>query len=146
MDERRRVLIVDDDETIRCFLIDLLADEGYETRAAANGAEGLDILRAWSPDAILLDLLMPVMDGWSFREAQRVLPGAAEVPVIVLSAGRDLGDGFAAFAPAACLAKPFDIVPLLETLERLTCAPVATTGAATQALSGAVLSADTQLD
>lgn len=146
MDERRRVLIVDDDETIRGFLIDLLADEGYETRVACNGAEGLEILHGWRPDAIMLDLMMPVMDGWSFRAAQRALPGAADVPVIVLSAGRDLADSVTDFAPAACLAKPFDLVPLLDTLERLTGAPMAAGPAHSPASGGAVLAADAQLD
>ena len=56
MAERRRVLIVDDDETIRGFLVEVLADEGYETRVATRGAVGLDIRRGWHPDAILLDV------------------------------------------------------------------------------------------
>lgn len=145
MDEPRRVLIVDDDETIRGFLTELLTDEGYETRVATNGAEGLELLRGWCPDAIMLDMMMPVLDGWSFREAQLALPGAAEVPVIVLSASRDLGDGVAAFAPAACVPKPFDLAPLLDTLERLTSSPRSASVAPSLASGGANLAADAQL-
>lgn len=63
MAERRRVLIVDDDETIRGFLTDFLIDAGYETHAACNEAEGLEILRECRPDTIMLDVMMPVMDG-----------------------------------------------------------------------------------
>ena len=145
MDERRRVLIVDDDETIRGFLIELLADEGYESRVASNGAEGLQILRDWRPDAIMLDVMMPVMDGWTFRQAQRALPGAAAVPVIVLSASRDLDASCDDLAPDAILARPFDLAPLLDTLERLIAAPVDSTGIA-RGSGGVLLVADVHLD
>src|SRR5207249_1817499 len=61
-----RVLVVEDEAAIRGALIEALADEGYDTVAAANGAIALDVVREAPPDVIILDLMMPVMDGWQF--------------------------------------------------------------------------------
>ncbi len=81
-----RVLIVEDDVDIRETLGELLASAGYETSSAANGLEGLTAARRAPPDLIVLDLMMPVMDGWQFRSAQRNDPSLAAIPVIVISA------------------------------------------------------------
>jgi CheY-like chemotaxis protein len=117
----RRVLVVDDDPGIRAFLIGALEDEGYEVRPAADGREALAILRApWLPDAIVLDLYMPEMDGWAFRTAQLALPGpAAQVPVLVISASRNIGPRTADLRAAAVLEKPFELDDLLERLARI---------------------------
>ena len=118
---RPRVLVVEDDAPTREFLEDALALEGYRVRAAPDGAAGLAVLRAWRPDAIVLDLVMPHVDGRAFRAAQRALP-AADVPVLLISAtwareleriARDLG-------AAAWLAKPFGVDDLLAAVGRLT--------------------------
>src|SRR5512142_2938239 len=82
----RRVLIVEDDVDIRETLGELLATAGYETAGAANGLDGLAAARRAPPDLIVLDLMMPVMDGWEFRSAQRRDPALASIPVIVISA------------------------------------------------------------
>src|SRR5438105_3128734 len=84
------ILVVEDDPMIREVLAGLLVDEGYEVDEAAHGLEGLERLRACRPDLIVLDLMMPVMDGWNFRDRQRQLADCADVPVVVLSAVRDL--------------------------------------------------------
>jgi CheY-like chemotaxis protein len=85
-----RVLIVEDDAQIAAVLGETLRDEGYEVRRASNGQEGLAILGQWTPDTIILDLMMPVMDGKTFRAEQRRLPEPlAGLPVIVLSGARD---------------------------------------------------------
>lgn len=116
-----RVLVVDDDHAIRGFLAEALLDEGFEVRAAASGTEALSALRkGWRPDLILLDLMMPDMDGWSFRRAQRSLArGMAEVPVVVLSAARNLGQAAGEIEPKAVFAKPFDLDALLATVDSL---------------------------
>ena len=119
-DRGRRVLVVDDDPSIQGFLAEALADEGYGVRTAANGREALAILREWRPDLILLDLMMPEMDGWAFRGEQRAMPGVADVPVIVLSATRDLDAKTRDLEPAQVFSKPFDLEALLGTIERLT--------------------------
>jgi len=121
MPEReRRILVVDDDPSIQGFLAEALADEGYGVRTAANGREALAVLRAWRPDLILLDLMMPEVDGWAFRAEQRLMPGVADVPVIVLSAARDLDARTRELEPAQVFSKPFDLEALLGTIERLT--------------------------
>jgi two-component system response regulator MprA len=117
---RRRVLVVDDDASIQGFLAEALADEGYEVRTAGNGRQALAVLRGWRPDLILLDLMMPEMDGWTFRAEQRGLPDLGSVPVIVLSATRDLAAKVAGLAAAEVFAKPFDLDRLLTTIDRLT--------------------------
>jgi CheY-like chemotaxis protein len=121
MPEReRRVLVVDDDASIQGFLAEALADEGYEVRTAGNGREALAILNLWRPDLILLDLMMPEMDGWVFRAEQRAMPGVGDVPVIVLSATRDLMARVRELTPVQVFAKPFDLEELLGTIEQAT--------------------------
>lgn len=107
------VLIVEDDDDLRDMMAQLLSLEGFQTASAANGREALDYLQNGSvPDLILLDLMMPVMDGWEFRRQQRADPVFAGVPVIVLSA---LDQARAAdVGAAAVLKKPLDVDRLLE--------------------------------
>lgn len=81
------VLIVEDDEDLREMMAQLLTLEGYQAAAVANGREALQYLQdSEKPQVILLDLMMPVMDGWEFRRQQQADPALAPVPVIVLSA------------------------------------------------------------
>ena len=78
-----RVLIVDDDRDIREALGEILADDGFAVEAAWNGETALDRLEAgFRPDVIILDLMMPVMDGLTFRELQRKHPALANIPVV----------------------------------------------------------------
>jgi len=107
------VLIVEDDEDLRDMMAQMLTIEGFDATAVANGREALDYLRrAIKPHVILLDLMMPVMDGWEFRRRQQADPELAPVPVIVLSA---LDRSRAAPVDAiAFLKKPLDFDRLLE--------------------------------
>jgi len=106
------VLIVEDDEDLREMMAQLLTLEGFQTATVANGREALEYLhQASKPDVILLDLMMPVMDGWEFRRQQQADPAIAPVPVIVLSA---LDQGRASNLEAtAFLKKPLDFDRLL---------------------------------
>jgi CheY-like chemotaxis protein len=79
VDGNGRVLVVDDDELIRDTLATALADEGYAVRVAADGRAALDSLHEWRPDLIVLDLMMPEMDGYAFRAAQRAEANAADI-------------------------------------------------------------------
>ncbi|MBI3181479.1 MAG: response regulator [Myxococcales bacterium] len=80
------VLVVDDDASHRTLLCDLLQEMGYSTIEAGNGKEALELLERELPLAVLLDLRMPVMSGWSLLKALRKMPRARELPVIIISA------------------------------------------------------------
>jgi CheY-like chemotaxis protein len=111
------ILIVDDDTDVREVLGELLADEGYETRMCPNGRAALDMLRGGArPRLILLDLMMPVMDGWQFRAEQLRDAALRNIPVVVMTASRginreDLGD-------AEVLQKPVGLGDILEAVAR----------------------------
>lgn len=81
-----RVLIVDDDDDVRESFTLLLADEGFEIAEASNGAQAMRAIEAAPPDVILLDLMMPVMNGWKLWEWLRASPATAHIPVVVLTA------------------------------------------------------------
>ena len=84
------VLVVDDDAEIRQALAELLEDEDYGVRLAANGKEALELVSSGlRPDVILLDVMMPVMDGWHFLSARLKYPELVEVPIIIISAGQE---------------------------------------------------------
>ena len=106
------LLVIDDEPQIRTLLKATLTRAGYAVVEAANGREALEYLQeAQTPEVILLDLMMPVMDGWEFRRRQQADPALARVPVIVLSAldpSRAAGVDAAAF-----LKKPLDFDHLL---------------------------------
>jgi CheY-like chemotaxis protein len=118
-EDNRRVLVVDDDALIRDTLATALSDEGYSVRVARDGRVALDTLNQWRPDLIVLDLMMPVMDGPAFRAAQSAEATTAAIPVIVLSAAHNLHRQTKDLGAAAVFAKPFDLVALLDAIERL---------------------------
>ncbi len=109
-------MLVEDDDGIRETMASLLEDEGYEVAQACNGAEGLARARAVAdPCLILLDLWMPVMNGWQMMEELRQDPRLRAVPVVVISAAGDLQPPPGA---AAFLKKPVRLEVLLDTVER----------------------------
>jgi DNA-binding response OmpR family regulator len=118
-DGNGRVLVVDDDALIRDTLATALGDEGYAVRVASDGRAALDTLSCWQPDVIVLDLMMPVMDGRAFRAAQRTSNEVAHIPVIVLSAAHEVHTRAAGLDAAAVFPKPFDLTELLDVVERL---------------------------
>jgi len=112
------VLIVEDDHDLREMMAQLLTLEGFRAATVANGREALEYLHTMArPEVILLDLMMPVMDGWEFRSRLKADPDLAGVPVIVLSA---LDQTRAAMVDAeAYLKKPLDFDRLLELVRAL---------------------------
>jgi CheY-like chemotaxis protein len=113
----RTLLLVEDDPSVRESLSDLLQMEGYQVVEARHGGEALEALRAGlHPCVILLDLMMPIMNGWEFRAAQSGDPEIAAIPVIVLSATRNLREALPPVRPAAFLSKPVEYDTLLATL------------------------------
>jgi CheY-like chemotaxis protein len=114
------VFVVEDDVDVRDALTQVLELEGFRVRAAANGREAMDRMRGTPlPSVILLDLMMPVMDGWQFRAEQMRDPRLAKIPVIIISADHSQSDK-AALSAAAFLRKPIDVERLLALL-RLYC-------------------------
>lgn len=113
-----QVLVVDDDPDIVEALIEVLEDHGFSAQAASNGADALDKLRASAelPRVILLDLMMPVMDGYGFRAAQQADERIAAIPVIVLSAHANVEQAAEQMNAAGCLRKPVQLQTLLATV------------------------------
>lgn len=117
---KKRVLVIEDDRDIREALAAILLGEGYDAGQASNGAEALALLsRDPLPDVILLDLTMPVMDGWKFREEQRKDPRLSEIPVMVLSADGRVADKAARLQASAHMSKPIELTAFLAMVERL---------------------------
>lgn len=115
-----QVLVVDDDAPIRDFVKATLEGEGYGVVTAENGSVALKLLsggRPYQPNIILLDMRMPLVDGWQFAEAYRELPGK-KVPIIVLTAATDPAKFAAQIKADNYLAKPFDLLDLLEMVEQ----------------------------
>ncbi|MET0594658.1 MAG: response regulator [Polyangiaceae bacterium] len=117
------ILIVEDDDDIREALTQILELEGYVVREAVNGREALELTaKGPTPDLILLDLMMPVMDGWQFRAEQLKDPVLSKVPVVVISADAGVHEKVTTFGAAAVLPKPISLDRLLRAVESL-CPP-----------------------
>src|SRR5439155_11481090 len=113
------LLLVEDDIDIRIDLAEILREEGYHVVTAGNGAEALSELRAGlRPCLIILDLMMPGMNGWEFRDEQRRDPELAGVPVVVLSSISDIAHHATALGAAGYLDKPVKLPALFEALAR----------------------------
>lgn len=110
------VLVVDDQEVIRDTLQVALDDEGFSVECAANGREALAVIGRWKPDVILLDLMMPVMDGWQFRREQQDDPALAHIPVLVITAAG--AQQASTISATELLAKPLRIERVLDVLGR----------------------------
>lgn len=117
---RPTVLVIDDDRMIRESLGEKLAEEGYDVVLAADGVEALDRLRSARAQLIILDLLMPRMDGFEFRRRQRDDPALAKIPTVVITASDPRADTVAPLAADELMSKPFDVKQLLNVVGRMT--------------------------
>ncbi len=121
----KHVLVVEDDPGIRSLLHDILRESGYTVSLAETGDAALEQMRQQRPDLVLLDLMLPGMNGWTFlrtRERDREL---ATVPVLVISASGPSGTAHAQELGAPVfLDKPFDIGELLAAVDRLCSGPI----------------------
>jgi len=112
------ILIVDDDPNLQRLMTKFLKMEGFASIPASNGREALDYLRGGgNASVILLDLRMPVMDGWTFRKEQRRDPGLAEIPVVVMT-GID-GEHMIELGAAAAFLKPVSFLDVVGVVRRL---------------------------
>ena len=113
------VLVVEDDPECLEAIAEVLQHEGYGTLLARNGSEALESLQyRRRPDLILLDLMMPVMDGWEFLKALRRLPRFAGIPVVLLSAESHLAKRAEALGVAGHIGKPVELETLLSAVSR----------------------------
>ncbi len=116
-DGGRLILLVEDDFILRSALSELLRDEGYAVECAANGVEALRrVLQPPRPALVLLDIMMPHMDGLTFRATQLALPAVADIPAIVMSAVDPIR-GVSSLRFARALTKPLDTVRLLDSIK-----------------------------
>ena len=119
MTEPRKVLVIDDDASIREVLATILGSQGYEVLTAADGRQALDLLRDGAmPQVILLDLMMPVMNGWAFREAMQRDAAFATIPVLVMTGDGEIAAKTARLSAAGYLRKPIALTDLLKTVAR----------------------------
>lgn len=111
----RRILVVDDDEVLRGLVCGELEREGYETAVAEDGIQGVDIGLTWDPSIILLDVIMPILDGF---EACRRIRERSDVPIIMLTARAIPSDRVKGLDAGAddYLAKPFSIIELMARI------------------------------
>ena len=114
-----RVLVVDDDPDIRETLIEVLEENGHAAFGAVNGSDALQQLRAQDepPCLIILDLMMPVMDGTTFREQMLRDPALSPIPVIVITAFKDAADRVEDLQVAAHFIKPVSLAELISTVD-----------------------------
>jgi CheY-like chemotaxis protein len=119
----RLVMIVEDDRDVRETIAEILADHSYDTLLASNGQEALSRLRtaAEKPSVILLDIMMPVMNGWEFRALQKTDAALSEIPVVVITAHADASRAAAEMDAAGFLRKPVKLESLLASVSRFCC-------------------------
>lgn len=117
MDVLHPILVVDDDPAIRTTIADILGLEGYQVETAGNGLEALEFVSRMRPSVVVLDMRMPVMDGWAF--ARELKTRGIKLPIVVITAAQNARSWAEEIEADAYLAKPFELIDLLETVERL---------------------------
>ena len=119
MSDSKRIFVVEDDLHIRESLTEVLEIEGFNVFSAVNGQEALDILRSGEKaDLILLDLMMPIKDGFQFKAEQEVDPLISHIPVIIMSANGNMSAKKELGVVKEFLKKPIDLDALLSTINR----------------------------
>jgi CheY-like chemotaxis protein len=113
-------LVVEDDDSIRDVITDVLEDRGFRVANAVHGAEALQMLDSMRPDVMVLDLLMPVMHGWDFMENYVEKTDGQAIPIVVVSVNPALPRSFARFGVRQIVSKPFDVDVLLQAVEEAT--------------------------
>ena len=112
------VLVVEDEPYLCDLIADVLEAEGHTTRKASNGLDALELLSDRPPQLVLLDLMMPVMDGWEFMTELRANPAWRDIPVVIITAVYDVAKTETITGAAAVITKPFDIDQLSEVVRR----------------------------
>lgn len=114
---RSRVLVVDDDVSILDTVSSILTGEGYQVMSASGGEEAITLMRSWHPTLVLLDMRMPVTDGWAVARAMHA--SGSRVPIVVMTAAENARGWADEIGAAGHLAKPFSLDELIECVDRL---------------------------
>jgi DNA-binding response OmpR family regulator len=116
-----KILVIDDDQSVRMLVQDVLEVEGYEVRVAEDGFAGLRSIEAQRPDCVVLDVMMPGLDGHAVLQRIRAADGGPDLPVVMLTAAADDAQAWKAWTEGVdyFLAKPFDPSELLRYLDYL---------------------------
>jgi CheY-like chemotaxis protein len=119
MTRPRRILVVEDDDTLRETIGEVMADDGHEVRMARNGHEALERLDGWEAEVVILDVMMPRMDAHEFRSVQLRDGIAPDARILVLSAAPDVASAAEKLQADAWVAKPFVLSRLIEVVDEL---------------------------
>lgn len=121
MNDKKKILVVDDEEDILHFLELVLREKGYEVATASSGHEALTRAQMDTPDLILLDIMMPQMDGWEVLKLLRVEADTARIPVAMLSARTEAKDRVQGLQEGAVdyICKPFSLQDLLAKIDAI---------------------------
>lgn len=117
----KKILIVEDDISIRELLVEIFESEGYEVDFGTNGSEGIEALERGKPDVILMDMLMPVMDGYAFRQEQLKKPEWEQIPLLAMSAQDQEMEKLASHGIVNFINKPLELDQLLNQVKQLSC-------------------------
>jgi two-component system chemotaxis response regulator CheY len=112
----RPILIIDDDPAIRATVAEILSSEGYSVATANNGADGLQSFDRIDPALVLLDMRMPILDGWGFARALH--SRGIQIPILVMTAAQDARRWAHEIDAQGYVAKPFDLLDLLDAVGR----------------------------
>jgi len=117
MPKCKNILVIEDDKSVRDMLKAVLEIEGYNVQTAENGYQGIEsIVRKSPPDAILLDMMMPIMNGWEFMDFLKTNASQFKIPVIIISAFSETAK---TVKPEAIVSKPIQLKELLSAIEKL---------------------------
>jgi CheY-like chemotaxis protein len=114
-----RILVVEDQHDVAELIQVVLRGEGHTVAIARDGAQGLMLSRDWKPDLILMDIMLPGVDGGTLISRLRQEPDTADLPIIAMSASRTLRDRSEELQADALLSKPFDVDALLVQVQFL---------------------------
>jgi two-component system, chemotaxis family, chemotaxis protein CheY len=112
----RPILVIDDDPAIRTTVAEILMSEGYNVATAINGADGLQSIERIDPALVLLDMRMPILDGWGFARALQ--SRGVQIPILVMTAAQDARRWAHEIDAQGYVAKPFDLIDLLDAVGR----------------------------
>jgi CheY-like chemotaxis protein len=116
----KRILVIDDEPSIRELIAEALGEDGFQVRVAANGGAAFEVMRRWPPHVIVLDLMMPRLDGIAFINLLRLNPEFESIPVLLVTAAYEPDEVAERIGARACLSKPFELDRLVQLVAKLT--------------------------